>query len=176
MHHIISDGWSMGVLIKELLHLYADNIRLPALAVQYKDYAVWQQSQADDTAKAYWQQQFSGELPVLELSADKPRPAVKTYHGGMVQKTIDLTGLSSLLQPTGSTLFMGLLAVVNTLLYRYSGQEDIILGSPVAGREHADLEGQLGFYVNTLALRTRFSGTDSYLQLLEQVRQVTMSA
>ncbi|NIG57755.1 non-ribosomal peptide synthetase, partial [Chitinophaga sp. Cy-1792] len=176
MHHIISDGWSMGVLIKELLHIYHDNSPLPVLPLQYKDYAVWQQSGSDTMSQAYWLEQFSGELPVLELPADKPRPAVKTYHGGLVQKQLALTGLQALLQSTGSTLFMGLVAAVNALLYRYSGQEDIILGSPVAGREHADLEGQIGFYVNTLALRTRFSGSNNYLQLLEQVRQVTMSA
>ncbi|NIG57756.1 condensation domain-containing protein, partial [Chitinophaga sp. Cy-1792] len=176
MHHIISDGWSMGVLIKELLHIYHDNSPLPVLPLQYKDYAVWQQSGSAAMSQAYWLEQFSGELPVLELPADKPRPAVKTYHGGLVQKQLALTGLQSLVQSTGSTLFMGLVAAVNALLYRYSGQEDIILGSPVAGREHADLEGQIGFYVNTLALRTRFSGSNSYLQLLEQVREVTMSA
>ncbi|HEY0610456.1 MAG TPA: condensation domain-containing protein, partial [Chitinophaga sp.] len=188
MHHIISDGWSMEVLIKELLQLYHAYVQgqpnpLPPLRIHYKDYAAWQQEQllSDNSQqhKQYWLQQFSGEIPVLELPADKPRPVVKTYHGASIHKqlnTATVTGLKTLCQSSDSTLFMGLLAAVKALLHRYTGQEDIIIGSPVAGREHSDLEDQIGFYVNTLALRTQFSGTDTYQQLLSRVKQGTLDA
>ncbi|HEY0611736.1 MAG TPA: amino acid adenylation domain-containing protein, partial [Chitinophaga sp.] len=121
----------------------------------------------------------SAEIPVLELPADKPRPVVKTYHGASIHKqlnTATVTGLRALCQLSDSTLFMGLLAAVKALLHRYTGQEDIIIGSPVAGREHSDLEDQIGFYVNTLALRTQFNGTDTYQQLLSRVKQGTLDA
>jgi hypothetical protein len=111
--------------------------------------------------KAYWLNQFAGELPVLELPGANPRPAEKTYNGGMVYRQLDAgvsRALDALGQAQGCTLFMSLLAAVNALLYRYSGQADIITGTPIAGREHVDLEDQIGFFVNTLALRTRFSG------------------
>ncbi|WP_255373632.1 condensation domain-containing protein, partial [Chitinophaga sp. CF118] len=184
MHHIISDGWSMNVLIKELLLFYntASNPLSP-LKIQYKDYASWQQDQLNSAAlqihKNYWLEQFSGELPVLELPSDKLRPSVKTYHGGIIHHTFSKTisaGIKALIQQEGGTLFMGLLSAINTLLYHYTGQEDIIIGSPIAGREHIDLEEQIGFYVNTLALRARFSGKDSYRELLENVKQITLGA
>ncbi|HPI00339.1 MAG TPA: condensation domain-containing protein, partial [Chitinophagaceae bacterium] len=188
MHHIISDGWSMNILIKELLLFYNAQTKgeanaLNPLRIQYKDYASWQQEQLIgeqlQSHKTYWLEQFTGELPVLEMPTDKPRPAVKTYNGSSVHKTINVKlskGLKTLSQEQGATLFMGLLAVVNTLLYRYTNQEDIIIGSPIAGREHADLEDQIGFYINTLALRTQFKGEDSYKELLEKVKQVILGA
>ncbi|WP_406826316.1 amino acid adenylation domain-containing protein [Pedobacter sp. KACC 23697] len=188
MHHIISDGWSMGVLIRELLTYYSAYIKgmpltLPPLRIQYKDYAAWQQEQLSgeslDYHKNYWLQQFEGDLPVSQFPTDKPRPAVKTYNGGFVHQKIGssvLKGLQDLLQEEGSTLFMGLLATVNVLLHRYSNQEDMIIGSPIAGREHADLENQLGFYVNTLALRSRFKGTESYRCVLAGVKSLTLGA
>ena len=188
MHHIISDGWSMGILITELLGLYNAYIKgggspYEPLRIQYKDYAVWQQAELSGDAleahKQYWLDQFSGKLPVLELPSDKIRPAVKTYNGGVVTSRLsaDLTeGLKRLSQEQECTLFMGLLAVVNALLFRYSGQEDIVIGSPIAGREHLDLEGQIGFYVNTLALRSRFNGSGSFRDLLQVVSEVTFGA
>ncbi|WP_254640141.1 non-ribosomal peptide synthetase [Chitinophaga sp. GbtcB8] len=188
MHHIISDGWSMGILIKELLQLYNayckhKDFPLSPLRIQYKDYAAWQQAQLTGVSlqrhKGYWLTQFEGELPVLELPADKVRPAVKTYNSGLVQQKFSKqlnSGIKSLSQAQGATLFMGLLTLVKALLYRYTNQEDIIIGTPIAGRDHIDLENQIGFYINTLALRTRFKGTDSYQQLLEQVQQVTLGA
>ncbi|MBB5624270.1 amino acid adenylation domain-containing protein, partial [Pedobacter cryoconitis] len=188
MHHIISDGWSMGVLIKELLLLYKANNKgeanpLLPLKIQYKDYAVWQQQQLNDESfhvhKDYWLKQFEGELPVMELPGDHIRPAVKTYNGNTVHQRLDrelTAGLKKISQEQGATLFMGLLTLVNALLYRYTGQEDMIIGSPIAGREHADLEEQIGFYVNTLALRSRFKGTDSFKDLLDHVKQVTLDA
>ncbi|MGO4295030.1 condensation domain-containing protein, partial [Chitinophaga sp. RAB17] len=188
IHHIISDGWSMEVLINELMHLYniflkGEAVELPPLRIQYKDYAVWQQEQLSganlQTHRDYWLQQFEGPLPILELSSDKPRPTIKTYNGAATHKIINSSvsqGIKTLCRKHGSTLFMGLLAAVNALLHRYTRQEDIVIGSPIAGREHADLEGQIGFYVNTLALRTRFKGTNSYSALLEQVKQLTLDA
>ncbi|RFM33510.1 non-ribosomal peptide synthetase [Chitinophaga silvisoli] len=187
MHHIISDGWSMGILIRELMERYhvhvtgsSDKDRA-ALRIQYKDYAVWQQEQLDSAVmqahRAYWLDQFSGHLPVLDLVGDQPRPAIKTYNGGHIDKVLDASvteRLHALLQGQGSTLFMGLLSAVNALLYRYTGQEDIIIGGAVAGREHADLEDQIGFYVNTLAFRTRFEGRGSFIELLEKVNDVTL--
>ncbi|WP_262488185.1 non-ribosomal peptide synthetase [Chitinophaga eiseniae] len=185
MHHIISDGWSLGVLIRELLQIYAQGTAagLTSLPVQYKEYAAWQQAQLSGPAlaahRSWWLSQFEGELPVLELVPDKPRPAVKTYRGGLVNRQLDAAVgnlLSAQAQAAGCTLFMGLLAAVNALLYRYTRQEDIIIGSPVAGREHSDFEDQIGFYVNTLALRLRFSGNNSFQELLGIVREVTLQA
>jgi len=188
LHHIISDGWSMGILMNELFLFYNAHANgqgnpLPPLRIQYKDYAAWQQTQLSGEAlqqhKAYWLNQFAGELPVLELPGDNVRPPIKTYNGGTIAKVISApttTGIKALSQQHGGTLFMGLVAAVNALLYRYTGQEDIIIGSPIAGREHADLHDQIGFYLNTLALRTRFSGGDSYQGLLEKVQTITMEA
>ncbi len=188
MHHIISDAWSTDILISELLQLYNANCRgeanpLPPLRIQYKDYAAWQQEQLSgaslETHKAYWLSQFEGDLPILDLPADHPRPLVKTYNGGTIGRRIDTATcrlLKARVQEQGGTLFMGLLAAVNTLLYRYSNQSDIIIGSPIAGRAHTDLHDQIGFYINTLALRTRFSGNDSFAQLLTNVKALTIGA
>lgn len=180
MHHIVSDGWSMGVFFNDLLQAYNNN-HLEPLRIQYKDYAVWQRKQLEEANahKEYWLKQFEGELPVLELPADKPRPAVKTYNGGLVKHRFSMElsqQLQSFLREEGCTLFMGLLSTVNALLHRYTGQQDIIIGSPVAGREHSDLQEQIGFYVNTIALRSRFSGTESFRSLLQLARQTTLGA
>ncbi|WP_344854070.1 condensation domain-containing protein, partial [Pedobacter jeongneungensis] len=188
MHHIISDGWSMDILIRELLMYYGSRtagvpVSLAPLRIQYKDYASWQQDQLrvgqQDVHRAYWLDQFAGDLPVLDLPYDRLRPSIKTYNGSSVSRSFNADiskGIKSLVHQQGGTLFMGLLAAVTTLLYRYTQQEDIIIGSPIAGREHVDLEDQIGFYVNTLALRMRFTGGDSYLDLLDQVKQVTLGA
>jgi hypothetical protein len=178
MHHIISDGWSMGVVVKELLLLYK-GAALEPLRIQYKDYAAWQRGQLNDRAKNYWLQQLSGTLPVLELPLDKPRPAVKTYNGGIVRKKFPpalVESLKAFNQQQGSTLFMSLLAALNALLHKYTGQRDIVIGSPIAGREHAELGNQIGFYINTLALRTRFDSSDSFRKLLEAVKAVALGA
>jgi amino acid adenylation domain-containing protein len=188
MHHIISDGWSLGLLIKELLSQYNTFVQgeqsvLAPLRIQYKDYAAWQQHQLSnenlETHKSYWLNQFSGMLPVLELLPDKARPAVKTYNGGIVGKYIskEMTGgIKQLAQQHGATLFMELTAVVNTLLHLYTGQEDVILGSPIAGREHSDLEDQIGLYLNTIVLRTRFKKEESFSSLVKNVKAVTLGA
>lgn len=188
MHHIISDGWSIGVLFRELLQFYnarikGDNYLPVPLRIQYKDYSAWQQEQlsGEDLTKhkEYWLGQFAGSLPVLALRTDKTMPSIKTNNGGTIHKRFEgnvSRAIKAICKEQGSTLFMGVLAVVNVLLYKYTGQEDIIIGSPIAGREHIDLEDQIGFYLNTLALRTRFNGEDSYLELLDRVKEVTLAA
>jgi NRPS condensation-like uncharacterized protein/acyl carrier protein len=186
MHHIITDGWSMSILIRELLQLYNAHLKgevnpLPALRMQYKDYSVWQQQQLRENTfghdKQYWLEQFAGKLPVLELSSNKPRRAKKTYKGREILLTLGAELVPKFIEfcrQQDGTLFMGLLAAVNALLYRYTDQQDIIIGSPIAGRQVADLEDQIGIYVNTLALRTRFSGESSFLQILSSVKQVCL--
>lgn len=188
MHHIISDGWSMRIMINELFLLYntfldAKPDPLPPLRIQYKDYAAWQLEQLKDDRlkqhRAYWMNQFEGELPVLELPTDYIRPVLKTYNGHKVYMLIDseITGkIKTLTQQSGGTLFMSLLAALNVLLYRYTGQEDIVIGSPSSGRDHADLEDQLGYYINTLAFRSKFKGQDTFIELLENMKQLTLGA
>ena len=188
MHHIISDGWSMGILINELMLFYNAHVQglpnpLPELRIQYKDYAAWQQEQLSGASleehKAYWLKQFEGEIPALEFPADHIRPAEKTSQGDIVSMMLDANATKAVKQYTqqnGATLFMTLLSGLNALLHRYSNQEDIIIGSPSAGREHADLHNQIGFYINTLPLRTRFSGNDTARDLLQNIKQVTLDA
>ncbi len=188
MHHIISDGWSVGIFLRELLQFYNAYIKgapipLQELTIQYKDYAEWQQRQLNAQSiavhRSYWLKQFSDQLPVLELPVDKMRPAVKTYSGGMLARTIDVETTSrfrKFIEAYHSSLFMGLLAVTNALLYRYTGQHDIVIGTPVAGREHTDLEHQIGFYLNILPLRICFGVDDSFIQLLDRARSVALEA
>ncbi|HEX8531124.1 MAG TPA: condensation domain-containing protein, partial [Cytophagales bacterium] len=188
VHHIITDGWSMNVLINDLQAAYEADRRgeRPAwapLTIQYKDYAVWQQEQLQSNQlrvhRDYWLAQLGGELPVLDLVPGQARPAATGPNGYCLSMRIDETltaGLRDLCRRQQTTLFMGLLAGLNALLYRYSGQQDIVINSPVAGREYAELGNQIGFYVNTLPLRTRFAGTDSFVDLLQHVRTVTLSA
>jgi amino acid adenylation domain-containing protein len=188
IHHIISDGWSMGILFNELMIAYETccqnkPLSLPVLRIQYKDYAAWEQQQLTgermNADRQYWLSQFQGPLPVLELPGDYPRPAVKTFNGSVVTGKMDSELTAALTQFTrerDATLFMGLLAAVNVLLHRYTGQQDIIVGSPVAGREHADLANQIGLYVNTVALRARLNEEQSFTELLEQIKQNTIGA
>ena len=188
LHHIISDGWSMGVLLQEILARYEAGCRgeapAPApLRVQYKDYAAWQHAQLSGEAakvhEAYWMEQLAGELPVLALPTDFPRPAEKTYRGDYTDCRLDeatTRGLYGLGQAQGASLFMTLLASVKVLLYKYTGQTDLVIGSPIAGRNHPDLEAQIGFYVNTLALRTRFDAQDSFARVLDRVREGALGA
>ncbi|WP_264530518.1 non-ribosomal peptide synthetase [Flavobacterium sp. N502540] len=188
MHHIISDGWSMGVLIKEVMMFYNQQVNgilseMAPLRIQYKDYAVWQEEQLSGEAlkehRTYWLNQFEGELPVFDLLPGLVRPLLQTYNGGIVYKKIDAessAGIKKICQNQGATLFMGALALVNTLIYRYNNQEDLIIGTPIAGREHSDLENQIGFYINTLALRTRFNSHDSFVSLLKNIQEVTLGA
>ncbi|WP_343857543.1 condensation domain-containing protein, partial [Fulvivirga kasyanovii] len=188
LHHIISDGWSEGVLVQDVLQLYeaykaGKENPLAPLSIHYKDYAAWQNDQLSgdnlEVLRNYWLDQFSGELPVLNLPADYQRPKVKTYNGERVNFWLDkeeLDKLKKMGRANDASLFMTLVACVNLLLYRFSGQEDLIVGSPVAGRDHVDLENQIGLYLNTLALRTRLKGRDSYQQLLSRVKDVVLGA
>ncbi|UQZ53167.1 non-ribosomal peptide synthetase [Bacillus subtilis] len=182
MHHIISDGVSVNILIREFGELY-NNRKLPALRIQYKDYAVWQEGfktgDAYKTQGAYWLKQLEGELPVLDLPADHARPPVRSFAGDKVSFTLDqevTSGLYKLARENGSTLYMVLLAAYTAFLSRLSGQEDIIVGSPIAGRPHKDLEPILGMFVNTLALRTRPEGGKPFVQYLQEVRETALEA
>jgi len=187
LHHIISDGWSMGVLIRELSALYracgeGAPSPLPALPVQYADYAIWQrdwlQGAVLDKQLSYWREQLK-DLPVLDLSTDRPRPAMQSFRGALIGFDLpeSLTkGLEALSQRAGVTLFMTLLAAFQLLLQRYSGQDDIVVGSPIAGRNKVEVEGLIGLFVNTLVLRTDFSGDPTFMELLGRVREVALGA
>lgn len=188
MHHIVSDAWSMRILMKELLATYnakvtGDTLALKSLRIQYKDFTIWQESHSKTDAfrehRSYWLHQFEGEIPVLKLVGDRPRPISKTYNGASISKRFESEvshQLKGLAQQHGSTMFMTLLALVKSLLYRYTGQEDIVIGTSIASRPHADLEDQIGFYVNTLALRTRFSGDEDFTRLVSRVKATTLEA
>ncbi|MCM3342854.1 amino acid adenylation domain-containing protein [Paenibacillus sp. MER TA 81-3] len=182
MHHIISDGVSMSVLIKEFGELYAGGT-LPPLRLQYKDYSSWQSryvtTEAYRKQEAYWLDRYAGEHPVLDLPLDYPRPPVRSFAGDRVHLELDscLTeGITKLAQHTGTTLYMVLLAAYSTLLSRLSGQDDIIIGSPAAGRPHADLSDMLGMFVNTLALRTNPAGGKEFFSYLLEVKESALDA
>ncbi|UWF51918.1 amino acid adenylation domain-containing protein [Pseudomonas sp. N3-W] len=187
-HHIVSDGWSMGVLTRELGQLYEAALQdqddpLPPLPVQYVDYAVWQRQWLSGEVLAqqsrYWRDTLSGAPVLLELPADHKRPAVQDYLGGFVPLVFDraLTArLKTLGLQQGTTLFMNLLAGWSLLLSRLSGQADVVIGVPSANRSQQELEGLIGFFVNTLALRMTQSGTPSVTQWLQQARRVALDA
>ena len=202
MHHIVSDGWSMGVFIQELAALYnaysqgntsgasATRSLLPQrgtplapLPIQYADFAIWQrqwlQGEVLQSQLSYWQQQLAESPALLVLPTDRPRPAVQTYHGTLQEfaLSLELTGkLTKLSQEQGCTLFMTLLAAFDTLLYRYTGTEDILVGSPIANRNRSEIEGLIGFFVNTLVMRTDLAGNPSFSELLTRVREIAMDA
>ena len=187
LHHIVTDGWSSGVLRHELTTLYSAFRRdepspLPALPIQYADFAQWQrewlQGAVLEQQLRYWRQKLAA-LPTLELPSDRPRPAQASYRGGSVlfevpeALTASLKGLS---RREGATLFMTLLAAYQILLFRYSGQDDVAVGVPTAGRTRPQLEGLIGFFVNTLVLRGDLSGSPGFTQYLRQVRDVALDA
>jgi amino acid adenylation domain-containing protein len=188
MHHIISDGWSEAVLIREIIVLYQSYCAgqpspLPELAVQYGDFAQWQrdwlQGQVLDDVLGYWKAQLAGIPSVLELPTDRPRPAVFTYRGATVDIVVPLD-LTNALREIGhgqrATLFMILVAAFGVLLARHSGQEDIVVGTPVANRNQVELEDLIGLFVNTLALRIDLSGSPMFLNLLARVRETVYAA
>ncbi len=187
MHHIISDGWSQGVFWRELGGLYeafamGKPSSLPELSIQYADFASWQRQwlQGDvlDSQLAYWKQQLAG-ISMLQLPTERPRPAVQTFRGArhpvLFSQTL-LQALKGLSQRHGVTLFMTLLATFQALLHRYTGQDDIVVGSFIANRNWLETEGLIGFFVNTLVLRTDLSGHPSFRELLGRVREVTLGA
>ncbi|MED4570421.1 tyrocidine non-ribosomal peptide synthetase TycC [Brevibacillus agri] len=182
MHHIISDGVSAGIIVEEFSKLYRGEA-LPALSVHYKDFALWQSElfQTDVYRKHedYWLHAFSGDIPVLDLPADFSRPLAQSFEGDCVSFQADkplMDALSKLAQENQSTLFMVLLAAYNVLLAKYSGQEDIVVGTPIAGRSHADVENVLGMFVNTLALRNYPAKAKQFQAFLEEVKQNTLQA
>ncbi|MBV9788127.1 MAG: amino acid adenylation domain-containing protein, partial [Chloroflexi bacterium] len=187
MHHIIADGWSMGVLVRELVALYraaghGQALALPALPIQYADYAVWQrqwlQGAALEAQLDYWRQQLAGLEP-LQLPTDYPRPAVATLRGTVHEFRLPdtlHTALVSLSRREGATLFMTLLAGWQQLLSRYSGQDDIVVGTPIANRTRGETEALIGFFVNTLVLRTDLTGATSFREVLARVREMALGA
>jgi amino acid adenylation domain-containing protein len=188
MHHIVSDGWSIDIFVRELATLYqafcdGQPSPLPELPIQYVDFAAWQrqwlQGEVLKTQISYWLKQLKNAPKVLELPTDYPRPVIQTFQGSTY--SFKLSGkLSSALnkfsQQQGSTLFMTLLAAFQTLLWRYTGSEDIVVGSPIANRNRAEIEGLIGFFVNTLVLRTNLAGNPSFEELLKRVREVSLGA
>ncbi|MCP4657358.1 MAG: amino acid adenylation domain-containing protein, partial [bacterium] len=181
-HHIVSDGWSTGILIRELGALYAGR-PLPELAVRYSDFALWQRQHLRGEERQrqldYWRRRLAG-APVVELPGDRPRPAVRSGRGGNLALTLPgrlREALEALSRERGATLFMTFLAAFVTLLYRYTGQRDVVVGTPIAGRRLAEVEGLIGFFVNTLVLRSDLSErTLSWKQLLEQVREIALES
>jgi amino acid adenylation domain-containing protein len=188
MHHIIGDGWSNNVLMSDVLAFYkafitGEKVALPELKLQYKDYSAWQQekltSQKYEQAKKYFTEYLSGDLPLLHIPSSYERPVVKTHNGkklGFAIKPAIINTLKKYHLAKGGSLFMALLASMKVLIHRYTGQKDIVVGSPVSGREHEDLENQIGFYVNSIVLRNTISGTDSFDEVYEKIKQTTLKA
>ncbi|HSP61988.1 MAG TPA: amino acid adenylation domain-containing protein [Pyrinomonadaceae bacterium] len=188
MHHIISDGWSIVLFFQELSALHrafanGHDSPLAELSIQYADYAAWQREwlrgEVLDRQLSYWKNQLSGELPVLELPTDRPRPAMQTYPGARAGLTLSRElshALLALSQREGVTLFMTLLAGFKVLLHHYTGQDDIIIGSPIANRPRAETEKLIGFFLNNLALRTDLSGDPGFRELLSRVRKTALDA
>jgi amino acid adenylation domain-containing protein len=186
LHHIVSDGWSMGVLVREVSSFYnaltaGDEPALPPLRIQYRDFSAWQNRLVVEETehRAYWHAKLAGELAVLDLPADFPRPAVKSFAGDHAAFRLGpetASRLARLARARGLSLFMVLVALVKGLLFRWTGEEDLLVGTPIAGRGHADLEDQIGFYVNTLVLRDRLAGGRPATALLDSVRQTTLEA
>ncbi|MCY7900089.1 non-ribosomal peptide synthetase [Bacillus inaquosorum] len=182
MHHIIADGVSISTLIQEFTDLYCDK-ELPVLNLHYKDFAVWQQEKYPKELykkqEAYWLDQLGGSLPVLELPLDKTRPRLPDFSGGTIEVNIDkdtADELHRLMAETGTTLYMIFLAVYSILLSKLSGQEDIVVGSPAAGRPHADLERVIGIFVNTLAMRSQPEGHKTFSSYLQDIRHLALTA
>jgi amino acid adenylation domain-containing protein len=188
MHHIVSDGWSTGILIREMAVLYqafcsGNSSPLLELAIQYADFACWQrewlQGSVLQTQIDYWKQQLEGSPPLLELPTDHPRPATQTFRGAhqslLLPKAVG-SALSALSRREETTLFMTLLAAFKVLLHCYAGQDDLVVGTPIANRNRLETEGLIGFFVNALVLRTDLSGDPTFRGLLRRVREVCLGA
>jgi amino acid adenylation domain-containing protein len=188
LHHIVSDGWSMDLLVREVSALYeafatGGQVRLPELPVQYADYAAWQRGWLRgpvlDALAGWWRARLAGAPALLELPTDRPRPPLADDAGGRVPFALDAdtaASLRRLARGEGATLFMTLLAAWQLLLSRYSGQDDVVVGTPIAGRTRVEVEGLIGFFVNTLALRGDLSGDPTFRELLGRVRESTLGA
>jgi hypothetical protein len=188
IHHIVADLWSLAILAHTLGQVYAAEksatpLSLAPLTLQYTDYVHWQtqmlQGPQGERLWRYWQQQLAGELPVLNLPTDRLRPPIQTYRGASESLKLDAAltqRLKILSQAHGATLYMTLLAAFQVLLYRYTGQEDLVVGSPTAGRNRAELADLVGYFVNPVALRADLSGNPTFSVFLQQVRQTVLSA
>ncbi|MEZ2339448.1 amino acid adenylation domain-containing protein [Mucilaginibacter sp. RCC_168] len=188
LHHIIADEWSLEILVKEILGLYNGFVtnnpyQLNPLKIQYKDFAVWQHDllQQDSVKKLrnYWVSQFNGDLPVLALDTDYKRPEIRKNNGAMLGIMLEKDTtyeLNNYAQSHGASLFMCVTAIINVLLYRYTGQKDIIIGTTTAGRDRDELENQIGFYLNILAIRNILNPEDSFESTLKNVRDVIIGA
>jgi amino acid adenylation domain-containing protein len=187
-HHIVSDAWSAGILFRELGELYdafasGQPSTLAPLPIQYADFAEWQrqwlQGEVLEEQLAYWQQQLDGATSTLNLPTDRPRPSQPTFRGEYKFRKLSegvSQELAQLSKREGATLFMTLLAAFQTLLWRYTDQDDIVVGSPIAGRNRAETEGLIGFFINTLALRTSLAGDPTFRELLARVKEVAVGA
>ncbi|HEX7317724.1 MAG TPA: amino acid adenylation domain-containing protein [Pyrinomonadaceae bacterium] len=188
MHHIISDGWSLGVLVREMAALYraysgGAESPLAELPIQYADFVLWQQETLEgetlESHLRYWREQLAGAPAVLELPTDRPRPAVNTNRGAKLSFALpsDLSAaVKEFSEREGATLYMTLLAAFQTLLHRYARQEEIVVGTPIANRNRAETEALIGFFINTLVLRTDFAGDPTFRELLGRVREVALGA
>ena len=188
LHHIVSDAWSMSVLKREIAVVYGairagEPSPVRPLPIQYADFTVWHlkrlQGKMGEAQLAYWKRQLAGDLPVLELPTDRPRPPVQTFRGRQEPLTLSqplCRGLAALSQREGASIFMILLAAFQLLLHRYTGADDVVVGAPVAGRDRVELEGLLGCFLNTLVLRTDLSGNPTFRELLGRVREVALGA
>lgn len=188
MHHIISDGWSIDIIVRDLCTLYNAYVNkrdnpLPPLSIQYRDYSAWQrrfvESEASAAHRAYWLDRLSGDIPVLQMPVDFSRPPVQTFNGDKIRLTLpaDISGkLNALALESRASLFMVLLTLIKVLIYRYTGQTDIIVGSPFSGRNHPDIEDQVGFFVNTLPLRDRIDAESGFLSHLQRVIETVTQA
>lgn len=187
MHHLISDGWSLNVLAKELSLVYSAYVEgrtspLTELPIEYRDYAAWHRAWLSQGAEQkqlkYWQKQLEGSQLVLQLPSDRPRPSAETYEGNTYHTTLPASlteALKSLSRRESSTLFMTLIAAFNVLLYHYTGKQDINIGTPLAGRNCPEAENLIGFFVNTVVIRTQLSGNMSFRELLQHVRETTLA-
>ncbi len=188
MHHIVSDGWSMGILIRELGALYAaysagQSSPLPELPLQYADFTTWQTERLRgdrlESLLAYWKKQLGGNLPVLQLPTDRPRSATLSFKGGVQAFALSPAlshSLDVISKQEGATMFMTLLAAIQLLLQRYTGQDDIPVGANIANRAHREIEGLIGFFVNNLVLRGDLSGNPTFRVLLRRTREMTLGA
>ena len=188
LHHIAADGWSLGVLFRELSALYGALANqkpspLPALSIQYVDFAIWQrewlQGEVLSNLVTYWQKQLAGAPPLLDLPTDKPRPVMQSFRGAYERQEISadlINGLKQLSRSHGASLFMTCLAAFQLLLSRYSGQQDLVVGTDVANRTRVETEGLIGFFTNLLPLRAKFSGNQTFTEWLQRVRETTLEA
>ncbi len=188
LHHIVADGWSMSVLMDELAACYeafrnGETPALPELSVQYADYAVWQRKWLEEgnleKQLHYWQEKLKDSEPLLPLPTDYPRPAEQQYEGALYTTTFSkelLEKLQALSREEGATLFMTLMAAFQVFLSRYTGKKDVLVGTPVAGRNRRETEELIGFFVNTLVIRGNLSGEPSFREFLGRIRETALEA